>query len=44
MLTRAFYVEELAFKLEHGADALEERLRRAGVDELLHPTRERVCT
>lgn len=37
------YADELAFKLEHGGDALEHRLRRAGVDELLHPARPSVC-
>lgn len=37
------YAEELAFKLREGSQALEERLREAGVNELLDTRRPRVC-
>ena len=34
--------EELPFKPEHGVDALEEKLREAGITELLNPQPQRV--
>ncbi len=37
------YESEMRFKLEHGADALIERLAAAGVDDVLDPKRPRAC-
>jgi hypothetical protein len=37
------YREEMEFKLEHGGDALLERLVEAGVSELIDPNRRNVC-
>jgi suppressor of fused protein SUFU len=33
------YEDEIAFKLEHGLDALYERLEAAGVSDVVYPVR-----
>jgi hypothetical protein len=37
------YPEELAFKMKEGADALFDRLDRAGVSEVVNPLRRNTC-
>jgi Suppressor of fused protein (SUFU) len=43
MSVMAIHESEMRFKLEHGADALIERLAAAGIDDVVDPQRAAVC-